>query len=226
MERNNKTTKTKLVIFDLDGTLLDTIEDLAVSINYVLEKSGYPTHSVEEYKYFVGNGVIKLIERALPEEFCTTELIARFQADYISHYAEHGRDNTAPYHGIPELLDELKGRGVTLAVASNKHHPATVELIEHYFGTETFAVIYGKRDLVEPKPDPTIVLDIMRQCGVTPAEVLYVGDSSTDMQTARNASVRAVGVTWGFRTQRELEEHGATYIIDSPMELLRVCLID
>lgn len=214
--------KPKLVIFDLDGTLLDTIDDLALSVNHVLQERGFPTHSTEQYKYFVGNGVKKLIERALPAEFCTEEIVASIQKDYFAYYADHGRDNTKPYPGITELLKELSKRGITIAVASNKHHSATVELVEHYFGRNTFCAIFGKRDGFNPKPDPTIVYDIIKECGITTNEVLYVGDSSTDMLTATNASVCSVGVTWGFRTRDELRQHGANHIIDSPLELLKL----
>lgn len=213
---------TKLVIFDLDGTLLNTIDDLAQSVNSVLQKYDYPTHSVEKYKSFVGNGVNKLIERAVSKELCTKELVERLQADFMEYYAQHGKDNTKPYHGIMELLNELRSHGVTLAVASNKHHTATIELINHYFGSTIFSVVYGKREGTSPKPDPTIVFDIIEKCGVTAAEVFYVGDSSTDMQTAHNASVCSVGVTWGFRTRQELVEHGAKHIINSPIELLNL----
>lgn len=217
-----KDMKTKLVIFDLDGTLLDTIDDLALCVNHVLQERGYPTHSTEQYKYFVGNGVRKLIERALPAELCTAELVASVQEDFFNYYADHGRDNTKPYSDIAELLAELSGRGITLAVASNKHHSATVELIEHYFGRDTFHTIFGKREGRRTKPDPTIVHDIIAECGVAADKVLYVGDSSTDMLTAANASVCSAGVTWGFRSREELEEHGANYIINSPLELLKV----
>lgn len=212
--------KTKLVIFDLDGTLLNTIDDLAQSVNFVLKKYNYPIHGVEQYKHFVGNGITKLIERAIPENQRTTEFISKLQADFVEYYALHGKDYTKPYDGIVELLDNLKGRGITLSVASNKHHQATMELIEHYFGCDRFSLVYGKREGIRPKPDPTIVFDIVRECGASIAEVIYVGDSDTDMQTAQNASVLSVGVAWGFRTQQELMEHGAKYIITSPKELL------
>lgn len=211
--------KIKLVIFDLDGTLLNTVEDLANSVNYLLQKYGYPTHTIDQYKYFVGNGITKLIERALPIEAKTDEIVAKFQAEFVIYYSQHSKDNTAPYDGVIELLKELKNKGLILAVASNKHHPATVELIEYYF-KDTFAIVYGKREGVQPKPDPTIVFDIVKQCGFSTDEILYVGDTSTDMLTAKNASVRSVGVTWGFRPQQELEENGATYIINAPSQLL------
>lgn len=212
--------KPKLIIFDLDGTLLNTIDDLAQSVNFVLEKYNYPIHGVEQYKHFVGNGITKLIERAMPESQRTAELISKLQADFVDYYALHGKDHTRPYDGIMELLNELRGRGITLSVASNKHHQATMELIDHYFGRDRFSVVYGKREGTRPKPDPTIVFDIVRECGVSIAEVIYLGDSDTDMQTAQNASVLSVGVAWGFRTQQELINHGAKYIIKTPKELL------
>lgn len=213
---------TKLIIFDLDGTLLNTIDDLAQSVNHVLQRYEYPTHSVDQYKYFVGNGITKLIERAVPKEESTVELVTKLQKDFVEYYSNHSMDNTKPYDGIVDLLSELGKRGVMLAVASNKHHIATLELINRYFGLDIFSVVYGKRDGVCPKPNPRVVLDIIEQCRVSVSEVLYVGDSSTDMQTAQNASVCSVGVTWGFRTRHELEVNGAKYIINTPMELLNL----
>lgn len=215
----------KLVIFDLDGTLLNTIDDLAQSVNHVLQLNGCPVHGLEQYKCFVGNGITKLIERAVPVERCSDQFVAKLQAEFVEYYAVHGRDKTTLYEGVSELINGLKSRGVMLAVASNKHHKATVELINHYFCDDVFSVVYGKREGVNAKPDPTIVYDIIERCGVLSGEVLYVGDSGTDMQTAQNSSVCAVGVTWGFRTREELEENGANYIINSPIDLLDVIKI-
>lgn len=212
----------KLVIFDLDGTLLNTIDDLALSVNHVLKKRGYPTHSIEQYKYFVGNGVTKLIERAIPKELSTPELVRSIQDEYVEYYAQHGKENTTPYQGIEELITKLTDSGIDIAVASNKHHSATIEIIEYYFGKNTFCIIFGKREGYHPKPDPQIIYDILKECGVTKDEVLYVGDSNTDMTTATNASVQSVGVTWGFRTREELQQSNATHIIDSPIELLNI----
>lgn len=210
----------KLVIFDLDGTLLDTLGDLAVSANYALKKFGYPEHEKEEYRYMVGNGITKLIERALPEEFRTEDQVMHVRAEFVSYYSIHKTDLTRPYPGIPELLDMLKQKGLVLAVASNKYQEATRELIWHYFKERTFEVILGQRDTMPTKPDPSIVNEIMTVVGVGEEATLYVGDSCIDMQTALNAGVTAVGVSWGFRPCEELQENGAMHIVYQPAEIL------
>lgn len=212
---------TKLVIFDLDGTLLNSLQDLAASTNYALRRHGYPTHELPAYRYFVGNGINKLLERALPESERTEENMLKIREDFVAYYAEHKADFTAPYDGICELLRELKRREMLLAVASNKYHSATVALIPEYFGEGLFDFVYGQRDGVPIKPDPTIVFDIMKEAGVTQDEVLYVGDSGVDMQTAVNSGVASVGVTWGFRDREELLKNGASCIADQPWEIVK-----
>lgn len=209
----------QLVIFDLDGTLLNTIDDLAVSTNYALKQHGYPVHAREEYRFFVGNGITKLIERALPEEARLDSVIREVRNRFVAYYQQHKTDLTRPYHGIPELLQELKSEGILLAVASNKYHEGTVELVEHYFGKDLFAVVLGQRENIPVKPDPTIVFEILRQTGIDKANTLYVGDSGVDMETAANSGIRSVGVTWGFRPRRELEESGAFRIVNEPKEV-------
>ena len=194
----------KLVIFDLDGTLLNTIDDLAVSANYALRQHGYPEHELPAYRYFVGNGITKLIERALPEaERCEPTNLTR------------------PYPGIPELLSHLSAKGIQLAVASNKYHQGTVELIRHYFGTDLFKVVLGQRGHIPAKPDPAIVYEILHLTGITPADALYIGDSGVDMQTARRSGITSIGVSWGFRPRQELTENGACHIVDRPEEIIR-----
>lgn len=209
-----------MVIFDLDGTLLNTIDDLATSTNYALRCAGYPEHGLSEYPAFVGNGVDKLLERALPAEYRDEETVLRIKKDFIAHYSEHNADLTRPYGGIPELLDELHGRGVVMAVTSNKYQEATLWLIRHYFGPDLFRVVLGQREGVPVKPDPAIVYDVLRQTGCSAEDALYVGDSGVDMRTAANAGIFSVGVSWGFRSRRELEENGACRLIDRPGELL------
>lgn len=213
---------TKLVIFDLDGTLLDTIDDLATSTNHALRRNGYPEHELSEYPFFVGNGVYKLIERALPAEARNDETVRRLREDFVEHYTLHNADLTRPYPGIAELLGELQKRGVLLAVASNKYQEATRKLIARYFGERTFASVFGQREGIAPKPDPTIIGDILHETGIAPADVLYVGDSGVDMQTAARGGLRSVGVTWGFRPRAELEANGAVHLIDKPEELLEL----
>ena len=211
---------TKLVIFDLDGTLLNTIDDLAMSTNHALRLFGYPEHSLAEYRFFVGNGITTLIERALPEEARQKNLIYQLRKAFIAYYQLHKTDLTQPYPGIPELLTHLNDQGITLAVASNKYHQGTIELIRHFFGEKLFSVVLGQRENIPVKPDPAIVYEILSQTDTSPAETLYVGDSGVDMQTARNSHLTSIGVSWGFRSRKELMENGADYIVDSPEEIL------
>lgn len=206
----------RLVIFDLDGTLLNTIADLANSTNHALNQLGYPTHEPEEYNFMVGNGINKLFERALPEGEKTEENVLRVRQEFIPYYDQHNADESRPYPGIPELLETLQAKGIQLAVASNKYQAATEKLIAHYFPNIKFIAVFGQRDGVNVKPDPAIVENILRISGTPKKEVLYVGDSGVDMQTARNAGVTACGVTWGFRPLAELESFNPRYIIEVP----------
>lgn len=212
----------KLVIFDLDGTLLNTIADLAQSTNYALRKTGFPEHEEEEYNYFVGNGINKLFERALPEGEKGEENIARVRHHFLIHYGEHNMDHSRPYPGIPELLTKLNEQGMKLAVASNKYHAATERLIEHYFSEIPFVAVFGQREGIKAKPDPAIVEDILAIAKVDKNEVLYVGDTGIDMQTAKNAGVAAAGVTWGFRQRAELEQFGPVHIVNQADEILEL----
>lgn len=214
----------KLVIFDLDGTLLNTIADLALSTNYALNKLGYPTHEVEAYNFMVGNGINKLFERALPEGEKTEENVLRIRKEFVPFYDMHNADESRPYPGIPELLSHLQDAGIQVAVASNKYQAATQKLIAHYFPTIKFIAVFGQRDGVNVKPDPTIVFDILKIANIEKNDVLYVGDSGVDMQTAANAGVTACGVTWGFRPRAELEEFSPAYIVDSAEEI--ECLLN
>ena len=214
--------KTKLVIFDLDGTLLDTIGDLAASCNHTLEQFGHPTHPIEAYPMFVGNGIAKLVERSLPSECRTAEYVERVRVEFVNYYKKHIADFSHPYDGVPELLNQLEEKGVQLAVASNKFHEGTLSLIDRFFGCERFAAVYGQRAGVPIKPDPTIVEQIVSKVGVARDEVLYVGDSGVDMRTALAAGVRSVGVTWGFRSREELVETGATHLVDRADEILKL----
>lgn len=214
----------KLVIFDLDGTLLNTIADLALSTNYALNKLGYPTHEVEAYNFMVGNGINKLFERALPEGEKTEENVLRIRKEFVPFYDMHNADESRPYPGIPELLSHLQDAGIQVAVASNKYQAATQKLIAHYFPTIKFIAVFGQRDGVNVKPDPTIVFDILKIANIEKNDVLYVGDSGVDMQTAANAGVTACGVTWGFRPRAELEEFSPAYIVDSAKEI--ECLLN
>ena len=189
----------KLVIFDLDGTLLNTIADLAHSTNHALNKLGYPTHDVEKYNFMVGNGINKLFERALPEGEKTEENVLRVRKEFIPYYDIHNADDSRPYPGISALLSYLQSAGIQIA---------------HYFPEIHFTAVFGQREGVNVKPDPTIVFDILKLADVRKEDVLYVGDSGVDMQTAANAGVTACGVTWGFRPRTELEEFNPAYMTD------------
>ena len=212
----------KTVIFDLDGTLLDTVLDLADATNHALEACGYPTHPSEAYYNFVGRGISMLFRNALPEEERTEENIMRMRSFFIPYYNNHNTDRSHPYTGIPELLHTLQERGLTLAVASNKYQQATEKLIRHFFPHTSFAVILGQREGFPLKPDPAIVRLICEQTATAFDDVLYVGDSGIDMQTAVNAGVESVGVTWGFRPVNELTEFHACHLADKPEDILAV----
>ena len=210
----------KLVIFDLDGTLLDTIADLAESTNHALKQLGYPTHNVETIRTFVGNGINKLLERSLPLQEQTEENVRLMRSHFVPYYDAHNADLSSPYPGIVHLLEDLQEKGIMIAVASNKYQEATVKLVKHYFPTINFIEILGQREGINVKPVPSIVFDILQKANVNKEEVLYVGDSGVDMQTAINAGVDAVGVTWGFRPRTELEGFQPMGLIDKAEELL------
>lgn len=212
----------ELVIFDLDGTLLNTIADLGNATNYALEKAGLPTHSPQTYPRMVGNGVRKLIERALPESLRTPEFISERLADFKEYYEKHMTDESRPYPGIPELLADLTQRGIKVAVASNKYKSAVERLIRYYFPDIQWAAIEGQKEGVPAKPDPSVVFEILTAAPTPKARVLYVGDSGVDMETARRACVESCGVTWGFRPLKELEDNHADHIADTTTQILRL----
>ncbi|MDR2149026.1 MAG: HAD family hydrolase [Tannerella sp.] len=211
--------KIRLIIFDLDGTLLNTIYDLANGANFALERSGFPTHHVDEYKYFVGNGINKLFERALPENQKTVENIQRIRDIFIPYYEEHNADFTRPYEGISELLTGLQDRGLKIAVASNKYQQGTEELVKRFYPEIRFSAVFGQREGVPAKPNPKVIFEILQKVRISARETLYVGDSGVDMQTALNAGIAPVGVAWGFRPREELERYGAKHIINTPADL-------
>ena len=205
-------------VFDLDGTLLDTLEDLAASCNYALLKHGFPERTVEEVRRFVGNGVRKLMERAVPKGTGQHE-IEEVLDDFRVHYLRHGKDTTAPYDGIPEILGELKARGKKIAVVSNKFYAATQELCQYYFpGLVDVAI--GEREDIRKKPAPDTVEEALRQLDASKETAVYIGDSDVDIQTARNCGMPCISVLWGFRDREFLLEHGATMMIYSPSQLI------
>lgn len=207
-------------IFDLDGTLLDTITDLAASCNYALRTHGMPEHSVDDVRRFVGNGVRKLMERAIPNGVENPDFEATF-ATFREHYMHHSLDTTQPYPGIPETLEELKARGCRLAVVSNKMMAATVELCRHFF-LDTIEVAIGEHEAegIRKKPAPDTVFAALRELGVEKDGAVYVGDSDVDVQTAVNSGLPCISVLWGFRDRDFLIHHGAKTFISAPSELL------
>ena len=208
------------VIFDLDGTLLNTLGDLRAATNHALEVRGLPPHSMEEIRQFIGNGIRLLICRAMPEGTPEAEIDAALD-DFKAYYAAHIHDRTVPYDGIPQLLTALRKRGIKVAVLSNKIDSASQQLIEYFFPGKT-DVVFGEHVDVPRKPDPTSCRMVMQQLGVQPEQVLYVGDSGTDMQTAKNAGLYAVGVTWGFRSKEVLLEYGADILVHRPEQILQI----
>ena len=207
-------------IFDLDGTLLDTLTDLAASCNYALRTHGMPEHSIDDVRRFVGNGVRKLMERAIPDGEANPDFEATF-ATFREYYMHHSLDTTKPYPGIMDTLVELKARGCRLAVVSNKMMAATVELCKHFF-PDTIEVAIGENEAegIKKKPAPDTVLAALKQLGVSVEDAVYVGDSDVDLATARNSGLPCISVLWGFRDRDFLLDHGATTFITSPKELL------
>lgn len=212
----------RLFIFDLDGTLLNTIGDLAVGCDYMLLLRGLPTHNYAEYCSFVGNGIMRLVERALPEELRTPDYVKAARKDFVDFYIDHIDAHTIPYEGMVELVNLLQQRGAKLAVASNKFQAGTEKLIKKFFPSIEWVEICGNREGVPLKPDTALVDMILEKAGVERSGCVMIGDSGVDIQTARNAGITSVGVSWGFRSRSELEENGANHIADSADELLQI----
>lgn len=207
------------VIFDLDGTLLKTIDDLANATNYALQTLGFPTHGLWIYPTLVGNGVTRLIERALPDDARTEKNVHDALAAFKEYYDEHCCDTTVPYPGIPKLLEDLSAKGVNLAVTSNKYQEAVTKIISHYFPDANFRAILGNIDGFPRKPDPSIVFKALSICPTPKAQTLYVGDSGVDIETARRACVESCGVTWGYRSINELKDAYADHIVSTPAQI-------
>lgn len=208
------------VLFDLDGTLLDTLADLGDSMNRVLRRAGFPEHPLEAYKYFVGDGMEKLALRALPEEGRDSANAARITTAMKEEYGRHWADKTRPYPGIPELLAELERMRIPAAVFSNKPDEFTRKMIAAFFPGRRFGAVIGARPGVPKKPDPGVPLEIAAALGISPSGFVYLGDTNTDMQTAVAAGMYPVGALWGFRTAAELEASGAKRLIANPREIL------
>ncbi len=206
-------------IFDLDGTLLDTLQDLATSVNYALRQHRMPEHSIDDVRRFVGNGVRRLMERAVPEGAANPTFEAAF-ATFREYYMEHSLDTTRPYDGIPELIHELKERGCRMAVVSNKMMAATQELVHHFFPEIEVAIGEHEAEGIRKKPAPDTVFAAMKQLGQGSA--VYVGDSDVDLATARNSGLPCISVLWGFRDREFLLAHGATTFVERPMDILDI----
>jgi haloacid dehalogenase superfamily, subfamily IA, variant 1 with third motif having Dx(3-4)D or Dx(3-4)E len=211
---------TEAVVFDLDGTLLNTIEDIRDSMNRALSACGLPTYEADSYCYFVGSGVKILAERAVGENHL--ELAEKVGKLYQADYDKNAANLTRPYEGIPELLKALNEKNIPVAVLSNKPHEATLKVVAHYFPDITFACVRGQMDGVPVKPDPQGTFEIVRALNLTPANCLYAGDTMVDMTCANAAGMKAVGVTWGFRKEEELKRGHAAYIVHRPQEILKL----
>ncbi len=209
------------VIFDLDGTLLNTLDDLANAVNFTLEKFGYPTHEIEKYKKFVGNGMKNLINRAVPEEVKNTEVEKDILTAFMERYSAHSTDLTRPYDGIVELIDTLKNRGIKIGMVTNKAHNAAIEIMDKYFGGK-FDYVLGQSEKFPLKPNPESAIFVCKTIGGTPENSIFMGDSGVDMETGKNGGFLPVGVLWGFREEDELRAHGAKEIISHPSELLKI----
>lgn len=206
-------------IFDLDGTLLNTLHDLTVSCNYALTKHNMPERTIGEVRKFVGNGVKKLMERAIPNGLQHPEFAETYE-DFRQHYLIHSLDTTKPYPGVLEMLENLHDRGKKLAIVSNKFYDATRELCKHFFG-DYVTVAIGEREDIRKKPAPDTVMEAFKQLGVANKDAVYIGDSDVDVATARNSGMPCISVLWGFRDKDFLIEHGAINFITSPKELMK-----
>ena len=204
-------------IFDLDGTLLSTLNDLAASTNYALRTHHMPERSIDEVRRFVGNGVKKLMERAIPDGL-NNPLFEETFATFRQHYMQHNLDTTQPYPGIMQLLEQLKAEGKNIAVVSNKFYAATRELCRHFFG-DLVPVAIGEREDIRKKPAPDTVIEALRELGVDKEGAVYIGDSDVDIMTAKNSGMPCVSVLWGFRDKEFLLEHGATTLISQPEDM-------
>ncbi len=208
------------VIFDLDGTLLDTLTDIADSCNRVLIKHGFPDHSLSAYRYFVGDGVVSLMERILPQSSVSKENLNNLLASFKDDYSRNWAKNSKPYDGVQEMLLSLERAGLPMAILSNKPHEFTVSCVEHFFPQTKFSAVVGLREGIAKKPDPYSALELANKMAVEPENFIFLGDSSVDMQTAISAGMNGVGALWGFRTKQELLDSGAVKVISHPSELL------
>lgn len=213
----------KYVIFDLDGTLLNTLDDLGEAGNYTCRQMGWPEHSIDAYRYFVGNGMEKLVERFTPEKHRTTDELKTAYDIFMPYYHAHKEDKTRPYAGIAELLSALRASDVKFAVLTNKADHLAKPIMERYF-PGVFSFVQGALPGRPTKPDPALLHELMNQMGAVPKETLFVGDSNVDIRTAKNGGLTGCGVLWGFRTREELLEEGADVLVETPEQLADLIL--
>lgn len=211
-----------MIIFDLDGTLLNTIDDLGMACNHALRHFGFPTHTLDEYKHLVGNGVAKLIERSLPSEHRHPDTVEQLRQVFVPYYDRHCCEHTHPYEGMNELVNTLIARNLPVAVASNKYQAAAEAIVHHYFPVSLR--VYGQRDGMPIKPDPAIVNQIRHDFCRQDETTLFVGDSAVDILTAKNANAVSIGVCWGFRGRTELENAQADYVVDTAGQLMQTLM--
>ncbi len=213
--------KEKAIIFDLDGTLIDSLTDIAICTNIVLKEFNFPTYKIEEYKNFVGGGALVLVKNCLPKN-SSQELINRVMKRFKEIYDQNLPSNTKPYKGIKELLNELNNRNIKIGVLSNKPHKFTLKYVNHFFNDFNIMEIHGQKEGIPKKPDPKAAIDIANSFNIPCEDIYFIGDSDIDMQTAKSANMKAVGVEWGFRGIKELIENGADFIIKTPYEILKL----
>jgi phosphoglycolate phosphatase len=212
--------KCKGLIFDLDGTLLNTLEDLASAGNTTLEHFGFPVHPVDAYRYFVGEGLKTLMQRIIPKPDASDDQLLEYMKKFGEIYAEIWNVRSAPYKGIPEMISSLSAAGLQLAVLSNKPHEFTKICVESFFPENPFVFVLGQRAGIPKKPDPAGAIELTEKMGLVPGEILYVGDTATDMQTGNSAGMRTIGVEWGFRDRAELQNNNAWKIVSTPAEVV------
>jgi phosphoglycolate phosphatase len=216
--------KYRAVIFDLDGTLIDSLEDIADSMNMVLKAKGYPTHTYDAYRYFVGSGARKLVAIALPEEKRDDDTVNECHKLFKDIYDKNWDVKTRPYPGIPEMLDRIAKLGIKASVLSNKPDDFTKRCVKKFLPDILFEIVLGMRENIPPKPDPAAALEIAAELKISPENFLYIGDTAIDMNTANNAGMFAVGVLWGFRSREELMANGAKALAGNPMEILNLLI--
>ncbi len=211
----------KALIFDLDGTLIDSLTDIALCANEVLKRLNLPTHEIDDYKKFVGGGALVLIENCTPED-SSEELIEKALEEFKEVYDEKLQGNTKPYEGVYELLEELKNKNIKIGVLSNKPHKFTLKYVEEFFNSHNIIEAHGQKKEIPPKPHPLGAINIANSFNLPCENIYFVGDSDVDMQTAKNAGMIAVGVSWGFRGTEELIENGADFIVETPQDILKL----